>query len=293
LRLVRIGAGRIAGQRLDIDPSAGLNAGTMQNKCVVLAIACGLVLVSCRKKDDDIPPMPTQTATAEPAPTVEQVPEAAAPSVVRPELDNRADGITGTALTVTGAKASIQVPQGWQLAKGETQVSSAADQKVRIAATSVGPEGAASKLDKAASAQGLAGCQWASIENVTVGKDKLTAQAADGTCTRAGAQVPAAYMTTEGLLVMGSWDEGADRAPVFGAMRSVAKLAAGGGDSSGIAACCAALSQNVKSAPPAQIPLYMSAIAVCNSVRNSPQGRAALAQVRAALASAAVPASCL
>jgi hypothetical protein len=89
--------------------------------------------------------------------------------------------------------------------------------------------------------------------------------------------------------VLGSWDADGDSATVFGAMRSVAK-AKGGVDE--IGACCAALAQNAKSAPPQQVPMYMMAAGTCNNLRSNPQGRAALGQVRAALAGANVPAAC-
>lgn len=59
-----------------------------------------------------------------------------------------------------------------------------------------------------------------------------------------------------------------------------------------IAACCNALSGNMASAPPEQKLMYAAAVAVCNGARSNPNAAAALAQVRAALRSANVPASC-
>lgn len=186
----------------------------------------------------------------------------------------------------------MQAPQAWKMTKTpDAQIAAAADQKAQLAVAGFGPEGAASKLDKTATASGLTACQWGAMDSATVGKDKLAAQVADGACTRAGAPVKAAYMATEGMLVVGSWVDGGDRANLFGAMRSVSKAVAGG-DTGGIAACCNAISQNAKSAPPQQLPYYMTALGVCNGLKSNPQGRAMLGQVRAALGPAAVPAGC-
>jgi hypothetical protein len=66
----------------------------------------------------------------------------------------------------------------------------------------------------------------------------------------------------------------------------------GTGDPTGIRKCCNALAQNQKSAPPDQQLAYGAAIAACNGLVNSPQGRQALSSVRAALRGASAPAAC-
>lgn len=71
-----------------------------------------------------------------------------------------------------------------------------------------------------------------------------------------------------------------------------APKATGSYDPTGVRACCAALSQNVNSAPLDQKPMYIQAAAICNGLINSPQGRQALIAVRGALRGANVPSSC-
>jgi hypothetical protein len=71
-----------------------------------------------------------------------------------------------------------------------------------------------------------------------------------------------------------------------------AKAAVGVGDPTGIRKCCNAIAQNMKSAPPDQQLAYGAALAACNAAVSSPQGRQALAGVRAALAGAGSPAAC-
>ncbi len=210
-----------------------------------------MLLPSCKgcKDNDEPPPMPIATATAsQPAPTAELTAEPVAPgSVVQPELDNRDDGLTGgTTLTVSGAKANLQVPTDWKVTKGEVNVASAADGKSRLGVVSYGTGSHTDVLDKTASATGLSACQWQPTQTLTVGKDKLSAQAADGKCKRAGADVNAAYMATEGLLAVGSWDQTADRNNLFSSMRSVAGLKAGGPAASRLVGCCRVLAQNAK-----------------------------------------------
>lgn len=64
------------------------------------------------------------------------------------------------------------------------------------------------------------------------------------------------------------------------------------GDPSGIRACCQALRQNAKSAPPEQQGAYLAAASACDGLANSPQGRQALAGLRSILLGAQLPASC-
>ncbi len=276
-----------------------------------LTAAAVLMLAACPEKDkdkdddEDEGGKTKKTATAEttsaattppasttPAPvTTETAPRPAGiDPKVKAEVDNRADGITGTPLPVAGARAVVMQPAGWTPpTKGEAQVVTSTDQKARLGLASFGPEGHDAKLPNVATAAGLTNCQWAPAEAAVVGKDKLNAQVADGSCTRGAGQVKAAYMAVDGLLVLGSWDPGGDEPNVFGSMRSVAKAAVG---TDGVAACCAAIRQNMKSAPPQQIPFYTAAAGACDNLKSNPQGRAMLGQVRAMLKGANVPASC-
>lgn len=265
-----------------------------------------LALSACGSKDKDDDDGTTtktsktkDTATAAPASTPSQVPTttvkiddgkpptpAGIEARVKQELDNRSDGVTGTSLTGSGAKATVQAPKDWKVTKGAFTLANSGDEKARI---SVGG-GDQTKLEEAAKAAGLTGCQWAAAEPVTVGKDKLAAQAADGFCSRGAGQVKAAFMVAEGLLVLGAWDPDGDATSVFGSMRAAAKAAAGGGD--GVSACCQALRQNAKSAPPQQQGAYLAAAGACDALRSNPQGSQMLGQVRALLLGAGVPAQC-
>lgn len=222
----------------------------------------------CNKDDDEPPPLPTPTNTVSaaepPAPAVLTTAEPAGPGeYVRPELDNRSDGVTGKAVKVPNAKAQFQVANDWNLTKPEVQVATAADGKSRLAATAATDP--STVLDKLATANGVTGCTWGSPLSLTVGKDNLSTQAADGKCQKGGAQVNAAWMATEGLVVMGSWDEGADNAAMFGAMRSVSKLAAGGPGVSRLVACCRVLANNAKSTPPPQGAFMLQAAVTCEA----------------------------
>jgi len=284
--------------------AASGDASALARVCQGLLVAVLLsAAVGCPAKDDDddakpatsAPPVavtPTPVATATVAP---EQPAAKVEPRVKQEVDNRADGITGAPMAVAGAKASVQGPTGWTSAKsGEFTTSTSADQKAQLAAGAfAAAEGPTAKLPTAATALGLTNCTWNPPEPLTIGKTKLAGTGADGLCTKGAGQVKAAYVapTAEGLLVVGDWAEGGDAANMFGAMRSIAK-AGGGGDATGIAACCAALRQNAKSAPPEQQGALQMAAGLCDAVRNDPNGRAALGGVRAALKGAAVPSSC-
>jgi hypothetical protein len=257
-----------------------------------------LVLAGCPKKDDDEEtaakpvkaPDPVPTATATTAVTLE--PAVTQPGIVlrvKQELDNREDGITGSPLAAAGARGTLQSPTGWTSAKsGDFTVVTSADSKAKIGAIGAGTE----KLEAAATALGLTGCQWNSGEPVTVGKGKVPGSAADGGCKKGTINVATAYVhfAAENLLVVGAWDPDGDANSVFGSMRSVAKAA--GGDATGIAACCTALRQNAKSAPPEQQGAYMLAAGACDALRSNPQARTMLGTVRGMLAGAAVPSSC-
>jgi hypothetical protein len=104
------------------------------------------------------------------------------------------------------------------------------------------------------------------------------------TPTPTPAPTPAAMVPEE--------DAGPDAADGGDADAGDAKAVGTGGDPTGIRKCCNALAGNQKSAPPDQQLAYGAAIAVCNGLVNSPQGRQALSSVRAALRGASVPSAC-
>lgn len=265
-------------------------------------LAALLGLAACSSSNDESttggaapPPPPTTAPTTTSLVLTVEGPQAK-PGIeahVKAEVDRRTDGITGSTLAVSGARASLQTPTGWAATKGDVTVVASGDKKAQIAATSF--TGAAdSKLAAATAAMGLTNCDWNPADSLTIGKTSLAGTGADGVCSRGDAKVKAAYVapTAEGLLVVGAWEDGGDMANVFGSMRSIAKAAGGGGGGDGIAACCAALRQNAGSAPPDQKNSLLQAAAICDGLRNSPQGKAALVAVRGALRGANLPSSC-
>ncbi|HZO16894.1 MAG TPA: hypothetical protein VFB62_26640 [Polyangiaceae bacterium] len=276
-----------------------------------MAMLTVLAVAGCPKETEETAPVSPPSSTTTPSaaastPLVPATASAAASSGNKPpiearakaELDNKDPTNTaGNTLAVEGSKGSFVTPTAWTTTKsGVWHVSASSDQKSKFASGSFGTEDANSKLGPIADALGYTECEWGSPESIAMGKDKLPASVADGVCLRAGAPVRTAYaiLAGEGLniLSVGGWDTGGgNAAEVFEVFRNVKKTA-GTGDASGIAACCAALSQNAQNAPPEQKGAYLAAAGACNALRNNPQGRAALAQVRAALAGANVPASC-
>jgi len=280
-----------------------------QRLCILAALsfaaACGNKNQDDSSTDSATPAKtsaPTDTAkTAPPAastPTaVETAPPANKPGIdphVKQELDNRSDGISGNTLSANGSTAALQTPTTWQTApKGDVTISGTTDQKSGVSVVEA-DSGADAKRDAAVAAMGLTNCQWAAPEQVTVGKDKLAASASDGLCQRGSAQISTAYLNdaSDKLVVVGAWDKaGGDMGSVFGSMRAMVKIKPGG-DASGIGPCCDALAGNAKSAPPQQQGFYLAAAGICNGIRNNPQARSMLGQVRAALAGANMPASC-
>ena len=262
----------------------------------LVALLC--FAAGCPEKEETkptplVPPPVVDAGTATPTATVAVEPPKVEPRV-KVELDGRADGITGTAVAQTGATGSLQVPATWTTTKGDPTVSKTADGKTQVAVSSfAAAEGPAAKVATSSAALGLTNCTWNPPEALTVGKNKLPATAADGLCTHGAVQARAAWVapTAESLLVVGAWDPDGDGGSVFGSMRAIAKPT--GGDPTGIAACCSALSQNAKSAPPDQQLFYGAAISLCQAAKSDPNARQALAGVRAALRGANVPASCL
>jgi hypothetical protein len=267
-------------------------------KSVWLAVPCFVLLAGCPKEDETEtapPPATTAAPTAAPTPTPTQLqpqtpPPAAAGAKVKAEIDGRSDGISGTPMAAAGAKATVPTPAGWAAAKsGDFSTATSADKKASLAAAGAGTD----KLEAGATALGLTGCTWNAGEPVTVGKDKLSGTAADGTCQKGGASVQAAYvaLSNENLLVIGAYEQGGDSGNVFGAMRGIAK-AGTGGDPSGVSACCAAIRQNSKSAPLDQQGMYIAAAAACDALKNNPQGKAGLGQLAGILRGAGLPPAC-
>lgn len=266
----------------------------------ILCAAAMLGLLACSKKnDDDTKSAPSASASA-PAPVASGSAAAdpkpdARPAIeprVKAEVDGRADGTPGAPAAAPGAAATVQAPKGWAPTKGELTTYAAPDKKAQLAVGAFTvPDGPTAKLAAAATALGLSGCEWGAPEPVTAGAGKVASTAADGVCKRGTAVVRTAYVapTAEKLLVVGAWDADGDAAAVFGAMRTIAKPT---GDSSGIAACCAALRQNARSAPPEQAPYLVMAANMCDQMRSSPQGRQQLQQIRAGLRGANVPSAC-
>ncbi|MFT3766448.1 MAG: hypothetical protein QM820_13185 [Minicystis sp.] len=262
----------------------------------LLLAASLLALVACsNKKDKDDGAHSAEPAASAPPPSAAPAapPPPAIEAHVRAELDNRADGINGAPLAVPGAQAMMHTPTGWAPAKGEVMVVSAPDKKAQFAAGAVtAAETVEAKLPAALTALGLTECQWNPPETLVVGKNKLSSMSADGVCKRGPIVVHTAYTapTAEKLLVVGAWEPGGDSANVFGAMRSIIKPPQG--DPTGLAACCAALRQNARSAPPEQRSYYLTAAAVCDGLRNNPQGRQMIAQMRQQLRGTPMPGAC-
>jgi hypothetical protein len=272
---------------------------TLFRSAVVVFSCLAVGMTGCEPKEDDEPepkkeePEP-KTPEPEPKPDTptQLTPEPSAPGItprVKAELDSREDGATGTALSVTGARATMQMPTGWTSTTTNTfQVAKPQDGKAQLGGASD-----TTKVNDVATTLGLAECTWGATETVMVGKDQLQGSAADGTCKKNGESVPAVQLTIpdNSLLMVGAWETGGDDKGLFDTLRSV-KKAGGTGDPTGIAACCQALRQNAKSAPPHQQGAYIAAAGACDALRTNPQGRAALGQVRAMLLGANVPASC-
>jgi hypothetical protein len=274
------------------------------NFCRLGCVAAALLgLTGCPEKETEpkpVPPPPPPTAAVVASTPTEVKPEGPVtkPGIeprIKTELDNRADGLTGTPLAATGAKASLQTPTAWTATKGDITVAAPADKKAQLGATGMAAgESAATKLPAVVSALGLASSEWGAPETLTVGKTKLASSGADGHCMRGATPVKAAWVApaAEGLLVVGAWDPDGDSASVFGSMRSIAKAGTGTGDSTGIGACCSALRGNAKVAPPDQQPGLLMAASICDGIKADPNARAMLGQVRAALKGAQMPASC-
>jgi hypothetical protein len=278
-------------------------------------IALVAALCGCPEEDgDDAPPTKTTTTTTSETPATATTPSASAtltPATAAPppttpgveprakaELDGKADPAAagGPTLTATGTKATFTTPSGWKTAKsGDIDTATSADAKSAFATVTFKGADPNAKRDAAAAALGLTACTWGVAEPIALGKDKLPANVADGACTRNGAPTKTVFTSIAGtdldVVAVGTWDApGGDANAVFSVFRTAKKAGAGGVD--GIAACCAALSQNMANAPPEQKGFYAAALGVCNSVKSNPDARAALAQVRGALAAVGAPPAC-
>jgi hypothetical protein len=66
----------------------------------------------------------------------------------------------------------------------------------------------------------------------------------------------------------------------------------GGSPPGSIAKCCAALQQNVNSAPLEQKAYYMAAAQYCQGAKNTPAAQQAFVQIRSFLAGAKMPGAC-
>ena len=270
-----------------------------------------VALTGCPSDDDETDTTPkatttaaatTQAATTTTSSTPLQVDTGATnpaiTAMAKAELDGKEEPVaSGSAMTIPGGRASFSSAADWKTGKaGSWTSATSADEKARFGAASMSAsDDATTKANEGATALGLSGCQWGNPESISLGKDKLSAMAADGVCNRGAGQAKAAYtaLSGEGVMAVGAWDSaGGDSATTFTIFRSAKKAAGGTGDPTGIAACCAALSQNAASAPPQQKGAYLAAAGACQAALNNPQGRAALAGVRALLMGANVPATC-
>ena len=274
-----------------------MNAAAVSRTALLLCAVAALA--GCPEKEPDppkldpitIPKVVSATPVASVAP---EVPKFALEARVKSEVDGRPADAAAAGSPIALPGATMTAPAGWTATKvAAWSTSTSVDQKARLASGPMAPADAApAKANEAAAALTLTECTWGGPESVALGKDKLPATAADGICKRAGVDARAAYVAlASGAIVVGTWDAvGGDANGVFSTLRSTAKAAGGGADS--VAACCNALSQNMNSAPPEQKFAYAAAIAACNAVRSSPEGKAALGGVRAALAGANMPAAC-
>jgi hypothetical protein len=243
------------------------------------------------------PPPPPPPATTSAA-VVPDTPQPSASSLAKTELDGREPDAGWAGGNLAVAKLTFVTPKDWASKSGDFTAVTSSDGGGRFTAGKY-PEGAAptGSMDAALKALGLTDCTWGTADGISLGKDKIPAQAADGNCKREGKPVKAIWVATSGkdmnVLSVGSWDEGKDNKPVLNTFRS-AKAAAGGtgGDPTGIAACCAAINQNAASAPLQYKGAYIAAAGACQAAMNNPQGKAALGSVRGLLAAAGVPAAC-
>ena len=214
---------------------------------------------------------PEPKASAKPAKLEPDQPKPASGRAAQ-ELDGGkepASDFSGT--DMTAGRTKFVGAKDWKKSSSEGfTVFEAADGKARFAAN--GSSNPSGDLEKAAKALGLTDCKWGTAGSISLGKDNLAADVADGTCKRGAGEVQAVYATLadEGSIAIGSWDAGGDDKSVFESFRSATKVTATGFNP--IAACCAALAQNAASAPPQFKGAYIAAAGACNAVKNDPEG---------------------
>lgn len=309
-------AGTLSRNGLATGPSGGQKLKAIAARSALALIAM-FAVVGCPKKDDDTTEA-SKTEESEdgddsekknsgdgddgdtPEPQPSAKPAKLEPDQPKPASGRAAQELDGgkvpasdfTGVDVTAGRAKFTGPKDWKKSTNEGYtVFESADGKARFGANgSTNPSG---DLEKAAKALGLTDCKWGTAGSISMGKDNLAADAADGTCKRGAGEVQAVYaaLSGEGSIAIGSWDAGGDDKNVFESFRSATKVAGGLGVNP-IAACCAALAQNAASAPPQFKGAYIAAAGACNAVKNDPRGMAALGGARAALAGASLPAAC-
>jgi len=290
------------------------------SKRALIALSLVALTAACDKDKDkdkdesgDDAKKSTATATAQPTAAATPTATAAATAVAvvpdtggglaRAELDGKEPDAGWSGGTLVVNKLTFTTPKDWKTSSGDFNAAVAADGSSGFAAGKY-PDGAApvSLRDAAAKAIGLTECAWGTADSISLGKDKLAAQAADGTCKRDGKPAKAIFAATAGkdmnVLAVGSFDEGKDMKPVVNTFRSakganVGPAVAGNTDPSGLAACCAAIRQNKASAPPMMQGAYAAAEGACFQAMKDPQGKAALGAIRGMLSMAGgAPASC-
>lgn len=122
------------------------------------------------------------------------------------------------------------------------------------------------------------------------GCDKKEEETPPATPSAAPTPTPTPTPSAAPLTLKTEEDAGADAAE--DAAADAAPKATGGGDPTGVRACCTAIRQNANSAPLDQKGTLLSAAALCDGLVNSPQGKQALSAVRGMLKGANMPASC-
>jgi pyruvate/2-oxoglutarate dehydrogenase complex dihydrolipoamide acyltransferase (E2) component len=112
----------------------------------------------------------------------------------------------------------------------------------------------------------------------------------DKPAASASAPPPAPTPVTPATVAVEEPDAGSDAGDA--GVDAAKPVGPGGGGSGSLAKCCAALQQNVNSAPLDQKPYYMMAASQCNGMKNTSSGQQAFAQLRAYLQGAKMPGAC-
>lgn len=276
-----------------------------------IALMAIFAVAGCPKKDDDTSSEPTKETSEDkdsddgdgddgdsPEPQPSSKPAKLEPDTPKPASGRAASELDGgkepaadfTGSNLTAGRTKFTAGKDWKQSNTDGySIYESADGKARFGAKgSTTPSG---DLEAAAKALGLSECKWGTAGSIAMGKDKLAADVADGTCKRGAGEVNAVYaaMSDEGTIAMGAWDSGGDDKSVFESFRSATKVTGGVNP---IAACCAAIMQNAASAPPQYKGVYIAAAGACNAAKNNPNFAQGLAAARAGLVGVAVPAAC-